>query len=77
MALKLKGIKMPQKRVRRSNRIVVRRDPGKTKCVWVVIQGSDATMIDLIQQLGKRDKFENHMQQRLKKYRKPFRELTM
>eukprot|EP00957_Ditylum_brightwellii_P161288 12280339-Ditylum_brightwellii.AAC.1 len=28
MALKLKGIKIPQKRLRRSDRIVVRRDPG-------------------------------------------------
>eukprot|EP00957_Ditylum_brightwellii_P046212 3506595-Ditylum_brightwellii.AAC.1 len=70
MALKLKGIKILQKILRMSVRIVVRRGPGledgsrgmiqlrreqqkwpiqltgKTKCVWVVIQGSDVTRID-------------------------------
>eukprot|EP00957_Ditylum_brightwellii_P120876 9219015-Ditylum_brightwellii.AAC.1 len=101
MALKLKGIKIPQKRLKRSDRIVIRRDPGledgyrgtrqlrreqqkwpiqltgKTNCVWIVIQGSDVTRIDLTQWLGKREIFENCMQERLKKYRKSFRELTM
>eukprot|EP00957_Ditylum_brightwellii_P090533 6894417-Ditylum_brightwellii.AAC.1 len=50
---------------------------GKTKFVGVVIQGSDATIIDLTQWLGNRDTFENCMQEQLKKYRIPFRELTM
>eukprot|EP00957_Ditylum_brightwellii_P191975 14614755-Ditylum_brightwellii.AAC.1 len=66
MALKLKGIKIPQKMLRRSDRIVVRRDPG-----------SDVIRIDLTQWLMKREIFENCLQEQLKKYRKPFRELTM
>eukprot|EP00957_Ditylum_brightwellii_P075559 5742560-Ditylum_brightwellii.AAC.1 len=49
----------------------------KTRCVRVVLCGKKDVVIDMKQRTGQKDTFEKNMRDRLKKYKKEFRELTM
>eukprot|EP00957_Ditylum_brightwellii_P050835 3854782-Ditylum_brightwellii.AAC.1 len=49
----------------------------KTRTVRVVFSRHQDMLIDMMQHVGQKDTFEKNMRDRLKKYKKAFRELTM